>query len=526
MNNFMNQGTCSLVMAVLFLSFTFTACNKTSQVLPEQVNENLVNSKGSAKVSAVNYYVSPTGNDLSAGTLTAPYRSIQKGLNVAFGGSTVYVRAGTYNERLSWTNSGSVGSPIVLSNYNGEVVNLDGASASAQDAMILVNSKSYLTIFGLSIRNNYRAQAKGIHILGSGTSISIGSCKIYNIGWTTSKTTIPSGTDQANPLVIVGSTSDSYNNIYIGSTEIYDCVTGYSECLTLNGNVDNFTIEANNIHDNTNIGIDVAGHYAWTGAPAAVNQTRNGVIKNNTVTNCVSLIATSAGIYSDGATNVIIERNKLSGNGCGISLGCENASKTSSNITVRNNFIFNNRKPGIFIGANASGSKVINSSVNNNTFYKNYADGGYGAEIQYQNSDQITLKNNIIHSRSNVVVVAGSGYTATNLTMNYNMYYTLSGSSGTITFDGINGAGYYSLANFIAGTGKDANSNYFDPLFVNGSLPSPDLHLTSTSPAINSGDPGFATAAGEVDIDAGTRLLNGRVEKGADEVSSTRAPTL
>ncbi|WP_207534508.1 hypothetical protein [Desertivirga arenae] len=35
----------------------------------------------------------------------------------------------------------------------------------------------------------------------------------------------------------------------------------------------------------------------------------------------------------------------------------------------------------------------------------------------------------------------------------------------------------------------------------------------------------FTTALGELDIDGGTRLLNNRVEKGADEVSSTNAPT-
>ncbi|MBK0383651.1 right-handed parallel beta-helix repeat-containing protein [Pedobacter sp. SD-b] len=506
-----------------------SACTKTNvepiQVLSEnsQMSSNAVNS-----VSSISYYVATTGSDSNSGTISSPFKTIQKGLDVAGPGSDIYVRGGVYNERLNWTNSGTTNNDVVLRNYGSEVVYLDGSTASAQDAMIIVNDKSNLTIKGINIRNNIRAYAKGIYVYGSGANVSIQDCKLYNIGWSTDKTIVPSGANQANPLVVVGTGATAYSNIYIAGTEIYDCVTGYSECLTLNGNINGFLIDNNNVHDNTNIGIDVAGHYSYTGAPAAVNQARNGTVSNNTVSNCVSLVAISAGIYADGAFNIDIVRNKLTGNGCGISLGCENANNTSSEIEVKDNFIYNNRTAGIIIGANAFGSKVTDAVVTNNTFFKNYAVGGYGGEIHFQNVDGLTFKNNIVQSASNVAVIALSGYTSTNLNMDYNMYYTLSGSSGSITFDwgGINGGGYYSLTNFIAGTGKDTHSNYYNPLFVSSTLPNPDLHLTSTSPAINSGDPSFATGIGEKDIDNGTRLLNGRVEKGADEVSSANPPTI
>jgi parallel beta-helix repeat protein len=528
-NQSINQKVSLMwVVAIVLFSGLFTACKKGSVADGSLINSGSPK-ENVASVSSVSYYVATTGNDTNAGTLAAPFRTIQKGLNVATAaGTTVYVRAGTYNERLVWTNSGALNDDIVLSNYNSEVVYLDGSTASAQDAMIIVSSKSNITIKGINIRNNYRAFAKGIHVFGSGSGISIENCKIFNIGWSTSKTAIPTSSDQANPLVVVGSGSTSYSDIYVFGTEIYDCVTGYSESLTLTGNVDQFLIDNNNIHDNTNIGIDVAGHYAWTGAPAALNQARNGTISDNKVTNCVSQVATSAGIYSDGAHNVTIERNTLTGNGCGISLGCENASKISSDIMVIDNFVYNNRTAGIVIGSGTSNSKVQNCDITNNTFYKNYSVGGYGGEIHYQNADDIVVKSNIIQSRSDVAIIALLGYTATNLVMDYNMYYTLSGSSGTITFDwgGINGTGYFSLANFKAGTGKDTNSNYYNPLFVNGSLPNPDLHLSGTSPAINSGQPGYILSPGELDIDGGTRILNSRVDKGADEITSTRAPTL
>jgi hypothetical protein len=84
-------------------------------------------------------------------------------------------------------------------------------------------------------------------------------------------------------LSLWGLHATSYSEIYIGSNEIYNCNTGYSEGLTLGGNVQNFLIEMNNIHDIKNIGMDMSGNYSWTGAPANVNFARNGNIKNNTV---------------------------------------------------------------------------------------------------------------------------------------------------------------------------------------------------------------------------------------------------
>lgn len=520
--------TFQSIMALAVLCFGLLLACKKTPIEQEKIVAEQMKMATDGSYSPPSYYVATTGNDSNPGTISSPFKTIQKGLDVVGAGSDVYVRGGVYNERLLWKNSGTPNNDAVLRNYGSEVVYLDGSSASAQDPMIIVNDKSNLTIMGIIIRNNIRAYAKGIYVYGSGNNVSIQNCKIYNVGWSTRKTAYPSGSDQANPLVVVGTGSTAYNNIYISGTEIYDCVTGYSECLTINGNVNGFLVDNNNVHDNTNIGIDIAGHYAYTGAPALVNQARNGTVSNNTVSNCVSQVATSAGIYSDGAFNVTIERNKLTGNGCGISLGCENPSNVSSQIEVKDNFIYNNHKAGIVIGANAFGSKVTESVITNNTFFKNYSDGGYGGEIHYQNADLITFKNNIIQSASNVAVIALSGYTTTNLTMDYNMYYSLSGSSGSITFDwgGINGGGYYSLANFITGTSQDIHSNYYDPLFVNSALPSPNLHLSSTSPAINSGDPSFVTGSGEKDIDGGTRLLNGRVEKGANEISSTNISTI
>src|SRR5262245_49133023 len=45
---------------------------------------------------ATDYYVATTGSDSNPGTMDAPFATLQKGVNVAVAGDTVYIRGGTY----------------------------------------------------------------------------------------------------------------------------------------------------------------------------------------------------------------------------------------------------------------------------------------------------------------------------------------------------------------------------------------------------------------------------------------------
>lgn len=507
------------------LALLLNACSKKNEI-------NGLSAKNEKESSAQNllavtsFYVNGTsGNDANAGTSPAlALKTIQAALwKTTDGvGATIYVAGGTYKERLYWSNSGaSSAEPITLTNYNKGVVILDGVNAtnSAQNEMIAIASKSHLRIDHINIANNYRANAKGIYMVGSGTDVHFTFCKIYNIGWTTNSAAVPTSNDNASPLIVVGSTGTSYNEIYVGSNEIYNCNTGYSEGLTLTGNVENFLVESNVVHDIKNIGIDLSGNYSWTNAPANVNFARNGNVKNNTVYRCVSPVATSAGIYVDGGKWINIEGNTCYENSTGISAGCENNNKNTEGINIRSNFIYNNVEAGIIMGANAPNSKVINSTISNNTLFKNFSKTGWGGEIHLQNTDQLSIKNNIIQSASNIVIIASAGYTATNLSFDYNKYFSASGSAANLTFDwgAINQTTYSSFATFKAATGLDANSTYGTASFVSASLPNPNLHLTSASLCVNTGLPSFVAQPGELDIDKEARVRNGRVDIGADE---------
>ncbi len=79
-------------------------------------------------LSAKDIFVAPSGNNTTGtGTIGSPYLSIQKAAMVAVAGDVVQVRAGTYREQITPTNSGSAGSVITYQPYNSEVVTISGA---------------------------------------------------------------------------------------------------------------------------------------------------------------------------------------------------------------------------------------------------------------------------------------------------------------------------------------------------------------------------------------------------------------
>ncbi len=84
--------------------------------------------------TACTFYVSPSGSDSNAGTLSAPWKTPQKAANSAASGQTVCFRGGSYPQTVTsgyqqtFNNSGSQGNPIVFTNYPGEVAVIQGST--------------------------------------------------------------------------------------------------------------------------------------------------------------------------------------------------------------------------------------------------------------------------------------------------------------------------------------------------------------------------------------------------------------
>lgn len=469
---------------------------------------------GFAAQAQTNFYVSPSGRDTNPGTLAKPWKTVQKACNAATPGSTVYLRTGTYKQKVSVNVSGTAGNYITFTNYNGEAATLDGGSTAG--TILSVVNKTYLKFVGLRFQNAIGNYAKGFYVEGSSHHIEIRNCTITNVHFSSNPSAVANANRNANPLLFWGNNaSQSINNIVIDGNQIFNCRTGYSESLTLDGNVELFEITNNTVRDVSNIGIDVAGNYGVSPNPAT-DQGRNGVIRGNTCFNCRSPYATAAGIYIDGGRDVLIERNRVYNCNAGIEVGCEIVGKTTSNITVRNNLTYNNDDWEIGMGGYdfPSGSgKVVNSKIFNNTSYKgNTAKSDYSMyALSYL--ENCTVQNNIVQAGVNTTLLWGDTKGAAGNSLNYNVWNSPGGTNNTsIGWDLVS---YSRFSTYQAQTGRDANSLFANATFVN--TVTPDLRLQATSLAINAGNPAFVAASGEIDFWGSPRVAGGRVDVGAYE---------
>ncbi|MBL7817070.1 MAG: right-handed parallel beta-helix repeat-containing protein [Saprospiraceae bacterium] len=461
------------------------------------------------------FYVSTTGNNANAGTETQPWRTIQHACNSATAGSTVYIKQGTYTENI-WVNvSGTAGNYITFTRYSPtDVVVIDGGSTNTQTELLNIADQSYLKFSGLQFRNAVGNFSKGIVIRGSSHHIEISQNTIDNIHFSNNAADPVTSAKNANALLVYGDDAvNTITNITLDGNTITNCRTGFSEALTVNGNVSDFEVRNNLIHDITNIGIDIAGHFGACPDPSK-DQARNGKVFGNTVYKCRSSYAVSAGIYVDGGKDLIIERNTSYQCGRGFEIGCENVGKSASNVTLRENIAYANDQAGIGIGGYnyPSGSgKVINCLVHNNSLYGNAVLGGGYGELLVEYTENCSIKNNIFSATSNRILT--TTLNSTGLTIDYNLWHT-TGTAATATVD-FNGTIYTGFTSYKSGTGQDAHSLFANPNYFSTT----NLRIQTNSPAINAGDPSFVVGLGETDFDGENRFQLGRVDIGADEQS-------
>jgi Bacterial Ig-like domain/Protein of unknown function (DUF1565) len=64
--------------------------------------------------AATDYWVAPTGADTNGGSQTAPFKTLQKALDVAAPGTTINLAAGTYREAVATKTAGTATAPITI----------------------------------------------------------------------------------------------------------------------------------------------------------------------------------------------------------------------------------------------------------------------------------------------------------------------------------------------------------------------------------------------------------------------------
>ncbi len=475
------------------------------------------------------YYVAKTGSDSNNGSQSSPWLTIQHAATTAQAGSTVYVGAGTYSESVTFANSGTASTPIV---FNGQgVAIVDGTSVSCcgggdsyASGLFSISNLNYLTIEGFTIQNYKTSSSSyvpaGIDIYGYGDHISILNNTIKNIQ------TTGGASGNAYGISVHGTSSTPISNLTVSGNTVTGCETGQSETTTYNGNVQTFVVSNNTIYGNDNIGMDAIG-FEGTG-PSGSDQAKAGDVYGNLIYNNSAINNPGEqaggqnggydedGLYCDGCTQVVFERNEVYGNDIGIEAASENSGKLSSYVIIRNNLIYGSNSCGVTIGGYASSGTggsdhitIVNNSLYSNTNESSAASGEFQTQWRVTNS---VFENNIVYAGSSGMFIvnqtSGAGITA-----DYNDYYT---TASSMEWD-YNGTAYSTFASYQTASKMETHSKFANPGYttlptcsstytpIGGYTPASTAYtcsalgntdLTSSSPALNTGNTALGTPSG------------------------------
>lgn len=501
-------------------------------------------------------YVAVDGKDTDPGSSEQPFATIQKAVDMASPGTVIFVRGGAYTERVIWSVSGTEAEPIVLRNYPGEQVAIDGGElvvGSGLDPLMLIEGQSYITIEGLEIRNwktavqDHLPVGLLIRATEDGSvgceGIALRRLKIHGIWQTYDNGSNSNDGDyfgsDAHGIAVYGNGAtavSAISDLLIHQCEVYDLKLGTSEALVLNGNVRDFVISDTLVRDCNNIGIDFIG-FEGTSSDESLDQARDGVITRCEVynistegnpgyrTGSAQYSFSAGGIYVDGGRDIVIENNKIYGCNIGCEIASEHDGKRTERITLRSNFIYNNQEfTGLAMGGFASSGRgiAVDCKIVNNTFWGNSSDDssrGYNGQIHLQwDVVDCVFKNNIVVANPNTGIMIGdpsSGYTRhSGNTYDYNAYYNPGEESSVWIRNGV-GRNYTQWKSAVNG---EANSfNGIDPEFLDTA--NADFNLQATSPLRNQGI-SEGIDVGSWDIDGEARVSESSIDIGADEVLS------
>ncbi len=294
----------------------------------------------------------------------------------------------------------------------------DDEAEKLRSSMIQISASDVkvegVEIKGLTIKDPGYTNPIGIEVINSADNIYIDNCTIHDMGCVYTKDTYEDTGFNAHGIIVKGENeSDPCENIHITNCNLYNLVLGNSEAMVVNGNVTNFDISGNTVHDCDNIGIDVIGYEHCKKdkkgkVPANTNdRARNGSVTNNFVYNISSgsnltyrespqdkIDSCAGGIYVDGGVVVTISDNYVGNSDIGIELASEHYGGSTDGITVKNNILVNNNSlGGISIGGSGNKNGVaVNCTITENTVY---TDSGICFRIQKADSETNGISKNI-----------------------------------------------------------------------------------------------------------------------------------
>jgi hypothetical protein len=464
------------------------------------------------------YWVAIDGDDAGPGTRDEPWATLQHAADSVGPGATVYVGEGAYEQRVEIRGSGTPGRPITFAVAPGERVVLDGSSLEVppgQNAMIAIDSQHFVTIRGFEI-TGYRSDVSGhvpigILVTGAADHVRLVGNVVHDMGTTFQGR---NGGD-AHGIAVFGTAGDHpIEEVEIVDNELANLTLGSSEALVVNGNVKDFRIEGNKVHDTDNIGIDVIG-FEGTAPDPTVDQARDGIVRGNVVWNVDSYgnpaygnDRSADGIYVDGGRDILVEGNTIHDVNIGIELASEHAGRSTRNVTARNNLVYDSTAIGIAIGGydrrrgSTEDCVIVNNTVVNTD--------GIELLVQFDTRNNV-IANNVIVAGARHVFVQNDYRENEGNVLDHNLYFSVDGSStGTWQWKGV---GYDDFDRWSTRSGNDRHSTFADPGFEDAAAQ--DFSLRAGSRAVDAG--AFLAASGATDLRGDPRAQAAGIDLGAFE---------
>jgi hypothetical protein len=344
-----------------------------------------------SNIAARTYYVSPSGNDSAAGTLVAPWQTIQKGADMVVAGDTLIIRDGVYRitKEIRPKNSGTPDKWITYRVMPGEkaVIDAEGFISGDSDGTypsrlglgsFQIEKVSYIRMEGLRVRNSRSA---GFIVRGPSSHIHLIDCKTdrsYNSGigiWYA---------DHVKVLYCEVTRANEQEMRVPGQP------TGREaphEAISICG-AKHFEVAYNHVHQCFKEGIDVKEVSA------------HGVVHHNHVHDLLR-----QGLYVDAwfglLHDVVFHSNVVHDCEWGFAISVEGEGSELKNVKFHNNLLFDNRASGIIFGVWGHDLPRSNIEIYNNTIYNNGTPGHWagttgGIDIKSVNMKDVKIYRNII----------------------------------------------------------------------------------------------------------------------------------
>jgi parallel beta-helix repeat protein len=233
----------------------------------------------------------------------------------------------------------------------------------------------------------------------------------------------------------------------------------------------------------------------------------NSVLAGFTITN-----GKRGGIYCDNQssptiTNCII-RGNTSQSGGGIY--CEFSSPKITNCAISGNAATDMGGGGIYCFHDSSPT-ITNCIIIGNSAGRGDGGGIYCYDLSNPKITNCTITGNSAKNRGGGISCAVDSYSK----ITQCIFWNNSAQTGAEIY----GSADVTYSDIRGGHGGEGNINA-DPLLT------PDGHLQANSPCIDVGDPDFLPEHGQVDIDGQPRIMGGRIDIGADEVTAPIASAI